>query len=451
MHTKVHDGNDDVESISTTGDPYAALLKRVEALEAAKGKGAAEIDITGDGVVNEVDDALRTPYSMCVGLLLGNDASPFLRLAAAFLQSVLMFCQITLAFGFFDCSQLFAVRGDFPMYQTPIAMQNFYEPSGRWAGQPTITAVAGAIAAMVLALTFRSAAEGSIYSAYPIEYVLFLAEKPPTPLAAVQLLLGIVFVQFSWAIRTLLVPGLMSYGSVALWASENTATDIVKDSVVAAYLLDFDSMLYVLFPQGLRNQYEAKPGGAVAPGRGATTTIELTKWAVWACITWFMLDLLFGNWSIVGACSLFWWQGVKATQGVQCDGTTPLEGGGSEETFQAICLFLAAIYGVANSVMIWNSDGHDAGVYGALSKSIDSTPAKKALKAALILVSFGSMLAMAPLAEAVYDMYGGSWGYSWDSIAAAVPGTAFAHCLNSWGTSAFCSFTADLTGVSPPS
>ena len=140
------------------------------------------VDITQDGMSNDVDDALRTPYSMGVGVLLGEDASLFLRVSSVLLQVVLMIAQVTLAFGFLDCSQLFALRGNLPMYATPINMQNFYEPEGRIGqgdhAQPAITVATAMIAVPVLALTFRAAAEGTMYSAYPIEYVLFLARRP---------------------------------------------------------------------------------------------------------------------------------------------------------------------------------------------------------------------------------------------------------------------------------
>lgn len=125
----------------TKSDREVSDLKRqvAELHKLCAGKGSGQVDITADGMINEVDDSLRTPYSMCVGLLLGNDASTLLCIAAVLLQLILMVAQLTLAYAFLDCSQLFAVRGDFPMYASPIDMQNFYADDGRWGGQPAIT------------------------------------------------------------------------------------------------------------------------------------------------------------------------------------------------------------------------------------------------------------------------------------------------------------------------
>ena len=37
---------------------------------------------------------------------------------------------------------------------------------------------------------------------------------------------------------------MVMWGSLKLWNSEGTATDIVKDSVVATYVLELDGMFY---------------------------------------------------------------------------------------------------------------------------------------------------------------------------------------------------------------
>jgi len=247
--------------------------------------------------------------------------------------------------------------------------------------------------------------------------------------------------------RALLVPALVSYGSFALWASENTATDIVKDSVVAAYLLDFDSSVtYPLFPQRLRNAYETRPGFAVAPGR-TPTTIEMGKWSVWFVCTWFMTDLLLGNWGVTTACASLWWSHSRATAGFDCDGT-PTEAGKHSDTLTPVMYMIAAIHAVVNASLVWRSKEHNGGVFAALSACSDSAGATKGIKAALIVVTMGTMFAMAPLAEAIKDGFEGQFAYSYELI--VEQGTALAHCLNQWGTSDFCSMTNDLHGVPPP-
>ena len=80
-------------------DDDVTLHARVEALEKQlellRVRGLPN-DITRDSLVN---DSLRTPYSMCVGVLLGNDASALLRLFSALLLLILMTAQLTLAYA----------------------------------------------------------------------------------------------------------------------------------------------------------------------------------------------------------------------------------------------------------------------------------------------------------------------------------------------------------------
>ena len=112
------------------------------------------------------------------------------------------------------------------------------------------------------------------------------------------------------AIPRTVIPLFIGLGSVFLWNSENTATDIVKDITVAVYLLDFDTMFYAVLPTYYRRKFEENPGPAVAAGRNAAPTVMDTyKWVYWIIISWLMMSLLGGTYaSSVNQDNFFWYK-----------------------------------------------------------------------------------------------------------------------------------------------
>jgi hypothetical protein len=80
------------------------------------------------------------------------------------------------------------------------------------------------------------------------------------------LLLGI-----TWCIRATLIPGLGVFGLALLFANES-ASDIIKDSLAVAFVFELDNALYVrLVPQRTRQRYEQLALGAPRKGSPLST------------------------------------------------------------------------------------------------------------------------------------------------------------------------------------
>jgi len=247
-----------------------------------------------------------------------------------------------------------------------------------------------------------------------------------------------------WMVRACVTPLFISLGSVFLWASEGTATDIVKDSTVAVYLLDFDAMFYEVLPSYYRRKFEESPGPAVAAGRTAAPIVmDVYKVAYWSILSWIMLDLLvyaYSDQTEESAKALFWSRRFF----LQSEVMKPFRAGVSAETepglalMAQINLIINTVHAVANAYFVWTSAEHSDGLFGALvaALSLTSDGAKRALKAALILVCVGSMIAMAFMPAVVFSMY--ATDYSFGLGRFFDQGTAFYHCITQYGVDQFC-------------
>ena len=433
--------------LSTTG----GLVVGVTESSYARASPAA-VEEAANPAADEVDDAVKTPYAVCFSALLGAEVRPSLphsarrsarastaacvrRVAAVALQSACMFAQVGLSFALLDGAECYLRRQMFPVYKPAVQQLNFYDPSKRTGPNPTATVLTGFIAAPVLALCLRTSITSTYTAAYPMEHVLFLARSPPTWRHLALELASLVFLQFCWVMRAMLVPGTVAFGSTLLWAAEDTAVDIVKDSVVIAYLLDFDSWGYLLLSRSMQKAHEANPGCAAPPGRRACSAVECGKWAFWLVLTWQMIDLLCGAWSLGSPDKPPFWAQLRAEKG-------------DLHMLDVASVFWCTVHALTNGWLIWSSERHCGGVLGYLGKSCASASARKRLKAAMLLLNVATMYAMVPLNSAIFQALRDWLGYN--GMRLMMPNTTLNYCVNQWGTNAYCATNGDLDTVPLP-
>ena len=203
---------------------------------------------------------------------------------------------------------------------------------------------------------------------------------------------------------------MVMWGSLKLWNSEGTATDIVKDSVVATYVLELDGMFYSAAMPALRAGYEAFGGMAVAPGRGKGFNVG--QWVCWVLDIWFMLEVWVSPMclGVAGFDNLAFLS--LATQG--------------DAAFNTFIAVRLAIFGLSNGACVLESKEHTKGLCGLLGGG-----EKPAVKYAFLFLNFGSVFIFTPLFLAIMRGGLGKWvGYS-SLQDIAPPGTALFDCINS--------------------
>lgn len=170
-----------------------------------------------------------------------------------------------------------------------------------------------------------------------------------------------------------------------LWNSEGTPTDIVKDSVVVAYVLELDGTFYSSLATALRARFEPQPGVAVAPGRHGGFggyALEAGKLLVTLVDVWFMADVFYFL--------------QKLSVDEQGRGTFFSSGFDTKRDFLRYATLRATAYSLSLGSMIMLSPDHNKGLLGVLTKRRTSLE-RMAIKALLVTVNCGVLVACAPV------------------------------------------------------